>query len=131
MDQIDVDDVRDREYFHMVLKNYVLTLLFIEVNIAMLHSIASLYFVKFHIANPICFLLGVEIGWAVYKRFSTRFLQRELMKLLSTIVLIVVVLPVVITPDNVLPFILKLLDVSQFASIVTMFLLLFLLLVFM
>lgn len=128
---IDADDVSDRVYFHMIVTSYVLILLLIEALIVILHSIASLYFVNFQISNPICVLVALGLGWTVYKQVSTRYLQRELMKLLSTTVLIALVLPFVITSENVKDFIENLLDVSQFSLIVTMILLVLLLLALM
>lgn len=127
MDEIiDVNDVSDRVFVHMILQSYVLTLFFIEAVFIVLHYLASLYFVNFQITNPICVLLAMELCWITYKHVSTRFLQKGLWELLSTIALIVMGLPLVITPGNVLGLIQTLLDVSRFSLIITAILFVFL-----
>lgn len=99
MDEIiDVDDVSDRVYVHMILQSYVLALLFIEAVFIILHYLASLFFVNFQFINPICVLFSMELGWIEYKCVSTRLLQKGLWELLSAIALLVMGLSFVITP---------------------------------
>lgn len=105
---IDEDDVRERVYFNSVFKSYILSLLLMEAIYFLVHVLASALFREFHVLNPICLLFALELGWLAFKRFSSRFLQQELKKILMTIAVIAVVLEFVISSEDAPGFTIRL-----------------------
>lgn len=124
-DELDEDDIEDRDYLHGIMTFHILLLLLMELIYVVLHVAASFWLTDFYMVNPIFLFISMDGAVFIVKRcFSRRMRQQanefHFTSILMTIALISLVLQISLAPEDSLSFVFEILQL-MFGSLVTTF----------
>src|SRR5690349_19368434 len=119
---IDEEEINEREDIHTKLTIFIVTVVVIMIFYICLHIIASLFCEQFQLLNPICLLLGIELGLRNMNLFRPHIHRHSsddffLGTLMMTVAVVSFAIQFSIEPENSLNFSLQVLN-SAFGSFI-------------